>query len=326
MKTVIILLFLFCSINVIGQGNFFWSHSNIVESLGAEVQVGVIADWTGIGMSSTGQLQVACALEREIYRSTDFGVTWSDMNNGAKDYGDIAVSGDGSTILVCERSGPLHRYTSYWSQLPLSNSSFRDVAISYTGQYMIVTTTDKAYVSNDYGASWTLKFNNDVLLSDCTMNSTGQYMVICSSREPSNTGAVGSGRIYVSSNYGETWTPMLQQDSWSDLTISENGNYINAVSSSGYFSHFQNSYTGYITIRSTEVLISANLRGVDSSGDGAYSIIAGAMTSFYSTSDKGITIKDLSNTSRNWNDIAISNSGDKKTAVVFGGYIYTFNR
>lgn len=328
MKKLILILFIVISLQSIGQGNFFWSHNNVIEGLGVEVQVGVIADWTGIGMSSTGQIQVACALERELYRSTDYGTTWSDMTNGAKDYGDVAVSGDGSTILVCERSGYLHRYISSWVQLTLYSSGFRDVAISNNGQYMIATTTSRIYVSSNYGATWSLELDGDILLSDCTMSTNGQFMMVCSSREPALTGASGSGRIYTSSDYGANWTPLLNQESWNDLTVSENGDYLNAVTSSGYFSHFTNSSFGYNLLRSIEVSVSpyANLSGVDSSSDGAYSIIAGVGTSFYGTSDKGITVKNLSNTSRNWNDIAISNFGTKKTAVVFGGYIYTFNQ
>lgn len=323
MKRLLTILILFISVCSNGQPNFFWSHNSPMR-LPAETQVAISANWTGIGMSLDGQIQAACIQDGLVYRSSNYGASWSSISTGNKRWNDIAVSGDGLVIVGCEKptdvTGLLYKYESgSWTTLiSVDVAQWNDVAISQTGTYILAAAMDNIVKkSADSGSTWTTFTTSGASFTDCTMSQSGQYMAYCSVSE-----TVFNGYIYVSTNYGVSWTKLTSYPAlWNDIAISDDGQIIIGVTSDGFTYSFNN-YGGTL-ISSVETPL-VNWRGIDMSTDGQYSIKAGANDSFYGTSDKTNWI-NLSNTARNWNDIAISSTGLKKSACVFGGYIYTFN-
>jgi len=176
--------------------------------------------WWACSMSSTGQYQTIMdySLGQFIYYSTDFGNTWAQTTN---------------TIL------PLFPWQS--------------CNISSTGQYQICVSAGmtnwgteagningNVYLSSDFGKVWTTApgfpstlVNGSTISignwSGSALSSTGQYQLVCDySANPTITGNPNSGYLYLSSNYGATWTPILSTNgigNWQQVSISATGQY-----------------------------------------------------------------------------------------------------
>jgi hypothetical protein len=92
---------------------------------------------------------------------------------------------------------------SSWTNMQsrISNLTPAWVICSQTGQYVYVRTTGSAYnwVSNDYGATFT-SYNVQTTGPNLFIDKTGQYAIQSSNQISATKG------VYVSSNYGVTWT------------------------------------------------------------------------------------------------------------------------
>jgi len=104
--------------------------------------------------------------------------------------------------------------------------------MSDDGQYWIIGSWDNAFiVSNDYGMTFThgIPSNSQVQIDPVTCSSTGQYMAALDS--------VYHTGIYVSTNYGVTFTLKAASESWisnaKGLSFSGDGSLL-YVSDTGY--------------------------------------------------------------------------------------------
>ncbi len=88
------------------------------------------------------------------------------------------------------------------------------IATNLSGQYVTVVGNGGLYSSNDYGDNFTFintPFNqiidgyNGIYLFAVSMNSTGQYQMAVTSADGTTAGC----NIYISSDYGSTWTATL---------------------------------------------------------------------------------------------------------------------
>ena len=81
--------------------------------------------------SISGKYQTAVVYNGYIYRSTDYGVTWSQVGNSNNWYS-VAMSSDGKYQTAVVHGGYIYRSTDYgvtWSQVGNSNNCY-SVAIN----------------------------------------------------------------------------------------------------------------------------------------------------------------------------------------------------
>jgi len=272
-------------------------------------------NWTSIAISATGQFQIACNYgtggfsDAGTYISNNYGLTWTQVSNGS-------ASGFN----------------------PYTNSSFKSVAISSSGKYMLAlqysTGTDvTAYVSSNYGSSnsWSqvssfittnTPFTSSRYLTYCAMSSTGQYQVILQ-----NYGTTfPNNNVFISNNYGNTFTYTLNNNTSGSTTflyaaISSNGQYITVVGSSGIYN--SNSF-GQKNTWTTNTTIT-NVKCVTMSANGQYQY-CGTSTYVYFSNNYGISWTSLNAPYNiNWASISVTSNGQYVVAAQNVGNVYTSN-
>ena len=107
----------------------------------------------------------------------------------------------------------------------------QNIACSNTGTYVTMCASGCIYVSSNTGTSFTLTTLTTVPYAVC-MSSTGQYQLVCST-------GVSASNLYVSINYGATWTTNQSVSTnnatqWIEsITMSANGLYMYAGGGGG---------------------------------------------------------------------------------------------
>lgn len=147
--------------------------------------------------------------------------------------------------------------------------------------------------------------------SGIALSSTGQYQ----------TAIANSGYIYISSNYGKTWTAKSNSLPLSGVAVSETGQYQTATDWDNGRIYTSDDYGETWSIKKDS---GPSFRSVDLSSSGQYQTTVAVGEKIYVSNDYGETWSPK-DTNRNWTDIALSSSGQYQTAVVNGGYIYTSN-
>ena len=109
------------------------------------------------------------------------------------------------------------------SSLSLPTSNLSLIAISGTGSYQLVSTTNTLYVSANTGGTFASKLSNTnlsiTIISSIAVSRTGQYMIACCSSSSVK------GYVYYSTNFGENWQIMtaLGFDFFNSCAISADG-------------------------------------------------------------------------------------------------------
>uniref|UniRef100_A0A6H1Z7P9 Photosynthesis system II assembly factor Ycf48/Hcf136-like domain-containing protein n=2 Tax=viral metagenome TaxID=1070528 RepID=A0A6H1Z7P9_9ZZZZ len=133
--------------------------------------------------------------------------------------------------------------------------------------------------------------------------------------------AIGSGDVYLSIDFGNTWTKILLASGWNftSVAVSGNGKYISALHFNT-LSLFSNDYGATWIERFIDgVKISMSLAGDRQT-------VIKSPGYIYTSSDFGVTWTERTLVgSKNWTDIAVSTFGMNQTAVVSPGYIYVSN-
>jgi hypothetical protein len=200
----------------------------------------------GVAVSSNGQYQFLSVGDNRsyltfqgdyIYRSTDYGATFSVTSSPKKNWWRIATSSNGQYVaaITLNKSGisPDPNSLLYISSdYGVTYSSrlqtyFKDVSISNTGQYVSALGTNastpffnKVYVSNDYGSTFsTISFTgttNPDSTGGIGISGDGRYQL----------SAINDGIVMLSNDYGVTWNNILSVsllESWQTAKVSRNG-------------------------------------------------------------------------------------------------------
>ncbi len=201
----------------------------------------VSAAWRGVAMSSDGHYMVgvinATSGNRGIYRSTDYGATWTQINSTGRSYRGVASSSDGTVLAAIVNSGGIYVSTesgASWTLALSKTAAWRGVAISSDGN--IITGAIQAgtypncgiWVSADKGTSWTQTDTGTVSYRCLAMSSDGSKVGV------GIKGTTG-GYVSFSSNYGYNWyqrtyTGMLV---WTGIAASSDGSKFYVCNSSG---------------------------------------------------------------------------------------------
>ena len=208
------------------------------------------SNWT-VAASSNGGLLVAADQGSGpgggyVYTSNDGGATWNQQANGIlqDDWVRPAVSSDGSHVLVGSSAG-LYLSTNAntnidaaWNKLSFTGgNSLGTTSLSSTGKYMLVPVFGGAlWVSSDAGASW----SNASIASGSGLPTVNQsWFVGAVSADGSHmAAAIGygvSGQIWLSSDFGQTWTASTGAGvgDWRSLAMSADGKTLVAARYNG---------------------------------------------------------------------------------------------
>lgn len=287
-------------------------------------------------MSLDGQLQIASAFGGKLFKSIDYGNSWKELTNipdaywkcvamssngsfcaaiaknyniiysydsfnnysislSNKNWTGISVSGNGTTVIACEYGGKLYRgynngYTLSFVDINIERN-WMGCASSGTGKYLTAV-SDYIYISKDKGITWSPKSEKNNWFS-VSMSYDGKYQ----------TAVDVSGRIYISSNYGETWIKIKEivNVPYINVSVSGNGKYQTLFVTGGLM-YISNDYGNTWN----SVLNNKQWFGVSTSYDGKYQTLCEYSGNIYTTRDYGISWNMVNMRQQNWSSVCIS--------------------
>jgi photosystem II stability/assembly factor-like uncharacterized protein len=167
-------------------------------------------------------------ISSKIYRSTDYGVTWSAttvVTNAGIDPKSIATSSGGQYVSFIA-SSYIYNSNDYgftWSTASVSFGTYSFIAMSSSGQYRLVSATG-IYGSSDYGITWSERYSDSAELYGASISANGQYQIV-----------TGFGIICYSSNHGHSFSTITSL-STNSFFSNYNFNCVSMSSSGQYIS------------------------------------------------------------------------------------------
>ena len=234
--------------------------------------------------------------------------------------------GDGSASVSAQPTLDFSTFAQNWNGMPVvagTGSGYNALALSSTGQFQLAAMTGGTgiYQSNNYGQTFTAL--TSYVYNGATgaypsgtsaattwycagMSSNGKYQAIVSN------GA--SGGLYVSSNYGVSWTaatgaPLNQN--WQCVYLSTTGQYQLACYATGVL-YVSSNYGA--TWAQTASLTSADAVAVSATGQYMLVSVQGGALSY--SNNYGATFATSSSPTGNWTAVAISSSGQYASATI----------
>jgi hypothetical protein len=148
-----------------------------------------------------------------IYRSNDYGITWSNIKNQYVPIGSgirsMDVSSDGSIIVIAESGGYVWRSTNFgnsWVKMPQIGNfavTWQAVSVSGTGQKIILFNGQDRYISSNTGASFTkITDANYGSVGSMSASDDGSVILLV---DTNNFNPCDSG-VYISKNSGTTFS------------------------------------------------------------------------------------------------------------------------
>lgn len=177
------------------------------------------------GSRLDGKYQLAGFLNGYLYRSSDYGATWSPILAlgirswsrvcGISSDGQTQIAGAGGTFFISNDFGET------WSVIPVLNLSYgRDIVMSGDGRYFVrVSGQGDVFYSNDYGQTAINPSLYGSAFNAAFISPNGQHMRVLSVSQ-------SSGTVF-SSNYGASWSSGYFWGSTTDMAYSEDGKYQN---------------------------------------------------------------------------------------------------
>lgn len=276
--------------------------------------------WTAVALSSNGLYQTALEYNGGIYRSDNYGVTWTEVTPSG--YATSAWSG-----ISISDSGQYQSAVAFQTNIFLSADygmtwtttgdllEWTSIDINSTAQYQTaVTTNGFIHRSDNSGVTWTTPMpgigSKD--WRSVSVSFTGQYQTALSFNDA----------IYISGDYGVNWVKIYAQTvPWSSVSLSSSGQYQTACVDNGGV-YLSTNYGNNWTLKSDlgEQLWSS----VALSGTGQYQTLLSRYDNIYMSTDYGDTWNTSTNdiNYKHWSSVAISFGGNYQTSVVWEGSIY----
>ena len=267
------------------------------------------ADWRSIAMTEDGTKIVAGATSG-IWVSSDSGASWTQRNS-TSNINSVKLSSDGTKIYATYR-GRASSQVLISNDFGLSWSTSRptgyecwdacalDISSDGTKIYLINYGAG-VYVSSNSGTSWTQTNSNRYNFTSVASSSSGQYVLV--SEELNN-------KLYLSSDYGQTWINLSAANSfntnWVSVDISDDGQKLVAT---GYGNYVYTSSNGGTTW-TTRTAVSGTQVRVASSSDGNVIVATNWGSNLRLTTDGGANW-DSEPVNRYWFTPAINPSGTK---------------
>jgi hypothetical protein len=202
--------------------------------------------WFEIKMSKSGQYQTAIGPANSIYVSNDYGNTFNIISQsgigGSSSF--LAMSYDGKFQSITSGQSVLisNNYGQIWNQINLSGitptpSFLKGISMSGNGQIQIIIDGSSGYIyrSNDFGNTWNYIYTiteSNIDFYFTSMSESGKYILI---PNYGSGGITTGGSIWVSSNYGSSFTNNIIINGQPQSSFGVRGWYPCGVSSSGQF-------------------------------------------------------------------------------------------
>ena len=266
-----------------------------------------------IRMSASGQYQTVTGQGIPIYRSTDYGQTWSSTGTSDR-YAGVAVSASGqyqtaTSFTFDGGSGSIYVSADYgatWTVYGSTGLIYRAPAISASGQFQALYVINSGmYYSTNYGQTWTFISSPNAFLYGIAMSAAANYLVVVA-RDPQQ-------RIYINNS-----RLLLQNVATNSLATSSLTATTDIVAGRNFFS--QNTLNTNVLNLSTfaQSFSLVNSPGTFNytsavSATGQYQLV-GTTTYLYVSSDFGTTWTQVA-TAKDWTGVAISGAGNYMYAV-----------
>ena len=245
-----------------------------------------------------------------IWVSSDSGASWTQRNS-TSNINSVKLSSDGTKIYATYR-GRASSQVLISNDFGLSWSTSRptgyecwdacalDISSDGTKIYLINYGAG-VYVSSNSGTSWTHTNSNRYNFTSVASSSSGQYVLV--SEESNN-------KLYLSSDYGQTWVNLSAANSfntnWVSVDISDDGQKLVAT---GYGNYVYTSSNGGTTWTMRTAVSGTQVR-VASSSDGNVIVATNWGSNLRLTTDGGANW-DSEPVNRYWFTPAINPSGTK---------------
>lgn len=195
-----------------------------------------VFDWVGCALTAEGARQFALPYNRftpQIYRSTDFGTTFTGFSVDGQEWSRVACNYNGQYVLatrlnrvfVSQNFG--ESYANRWAPGG-ADFKLKSVAVSSSGQFMMACNGPYWLLSTNYGASFT---QLSIPLFDPRAVAIAGDTDVLYAAGPYNY-PTGAGRIYRSTDGGASWAVIYEQASiptYYDLAVSDDGVNITAI-------------------------------------------------------------------------------------------------
>jgi photosystem II stability/assembly factor-like uncharacterized protein len=287
----------------------------------AWTQTAYDVNWNAIAASQSGQISYACVTVGRMYKSTDYGVTWTvvtDANNNINtdlNWSDVAMSSDGTKIFGCVSGGFIYISIdsgANWAQKHVV-SGWRGIASSNDGVLLCACAyNDKIHISNDGGLTWPQLNGNRNFLSICC-SSTGDRIYATEERG------------HIVRIVGRT-APEINNNitgNWSSVTCNSTGTIVYASVNPGFLYKSTDGGVNFTVLPISIPDVSKQWTCINTSnfGDGQYIAACANNDVIYLSSDSGTTWVQRES-ARTWKTIELSANGEIINAGVNTGYIY----
>lgn len=285
--------------------------------------------WTGIAASSDGKkLAATYQGSADVWLSTDAGETWASHDSGTAGLGYITSSADGTRLAAVEVTSPGFVWTSSDSGITWTvrngagARNWVGVTMSSDGKHIVATSiTSDVYYSGDFGVTWSTK----------NVAGSGQFRMVAMSADGSrlvtSDTAIGGGNVWISSDYGDSWTDTgLSAPNWAvfAITSSADGSHLvvstytpgDIYTSSDYGANWTNRPYGGDQIFMLASSSTGKYLAASGSGGGTY---------IYTSADYGLTwTQQVGAGDGSWRGIRMSADGSRIATINYNnGDIWT---
>jgi hypothetical protein len=261
----------------------------------------VIGYWYKVAISDDGSCMLAVEQYGKAYRSTNYGVSWSEITSlGTQPFRAAALSGDGQYQLITINNSVTYSivkksddYGASWTTvLSGSVNNYNSCAIDSSGSNFYVggvAGSPFVYRSTNQGSSWFIVYstsNLSAFVSDVNCTADGSKLV-------APTFGTFNG-LLKSSDYGSNWVTSATTGSWRSASVNNNIPVPLTIPTAYVVSesvgHLQKS-EGTSAHTNTSAGIK-DWRTVSNSNDGQY-ILAGAYNGLFLSTDYGSSFSAL---------------------------------
>ncbi len=273
--------------------------------------------WASVSISASGQYQTAVIdSSSSIYVSNDYGVSWTPVN-GNHYWISVSVSDSGQYQTALQNGGFISRSSNFgvsWSFVG-NNQYWDSVSVSSTGQYQTAlgnNAPNQINISTNFGSSWTTTNSPLLYWTAVSISSSGQYQ----------TAVVNGGQIYVSIDFGNTWTATASILNWSSVSVSASGKYQTALVNGGQI-WISNTIQPHWTLTGNQLyptMITNNV-GIGTTGSASYTLdVSGNLNTNADALINGLTVglgggNNSSNIAFGYGTLQSNTTGDENVAI-----------
>jgi photosystem II stability/assembly factor-like uncharacterized protein len=318
-----------------------WTSTDSGETWVIQAVPGMNRRWTAVAMSGNGNVIIGLIYNSDHWISRDGGERWLKGGNEGIEWRKVAISSDGEKMMaIVEDPAPMLASTDgggvtavgptrRWADISLSADGSHLAATAYgnncpkrndDGSYGKYDDPGEILTSANSGAGWTSR-SKSKSWSLITSSSDGKVLAAASSVTDRMANGHIRGKLasqlFISQDYGATWTPHETARYWTALAVSADGSRIAAVGKDTQIYVSDDSgetWTAHETAREWVAIAS--------SADGGKLVAAAISGRLYTSADAGETWTARL-TDQHWRAVASSADGRRLLAAAKSGWLYT---